>query len=162
MIDGRPYKSLKRHIGVHGMTPADYRARYNLPSDYPMVAPAYSDARREVARRLGLGRKPLAAAAPLAAAPPAVSEATAPTTAPKRRAPKPKAAAGAVKMKTARATNSKAKLAPDVAQVETTPAVPAKSLRGRKPKAAPAAVEAPPPVGAEPRRSRKPKAPKEA
>ena len=58
MIDGKPYKTLKRHISRHGLTPADYRARYNLPADYPMVAPAYSELRRETAKRLGLGRKP--------------------------------------------------------------------------------------------------------
>ncbi len=67
LIDGKPYKSLKRHLTGHGLTPADYRARYNLPATYPMVAPGYSDARRAVAKRLGLGRKPRnpdAAAAP--------------------------------------------------------------------------------------------------
>lgn len=58
MIDGKPYKALKRHLSAHGLSPADYRARYKLPADYPMVAPAYSEARREVAKRLGLGRKP--------------------------------------------------------------------------------------------------------
>ena len=57
MIDGKPYKTLKRHLSGHGLTPAQYRERYNLPADYPMVAPAYSEARREVAKRLGLGRK---------------------------------------------------------------------------------------------------------
>lgn len=64
MIDGKPYKSLKRHLGRHGLTPADYRARYGLKPDYPMVAPGYSAQRREVAQRLGLGRKPKATAAP--------------------------------------------------------------------------------------------------
>ena len=58
MIDGKPYKTLKRHLSRHGLTPAQYRERYKLPADYPMVAPAYSEARREVAKRLGLGRKP--------------------------------------------------------------------------------------------------------
>jgi predicted transcriptional regulator len=58
MIDGKPYKTLKRHLARHGLSPDEYRARYNLPRDYPMVAPAYSDARRETAKRLGLGRKP--------------------------------------------------------------------------------------------------------
>jgi predicted transcriptional regulator len=57
LIDGKPYKSLKRHIGRHGLTPTEYRQRYNLAKDYPMVAPGYSDQRREVAHRLGLGRK---------------------------------------------------------------------------------------------------------
>ena len=57
MIDGKPYKTLRRHLSTHGLTPESYRARYNLKSDYPMVAPSYSDHRREVAKKLGLGRK---------------------------------------------------------------------------------------------------------
>jgi predicted transcriptional regulator len=57
MIDGKPYKTLKRHLSGHGLTPEGYRARYNLPASYPMVAPAYSERRREVAMKLGLGRK---------------------------------------------------------------------------------------------------------
>ena len=61
LIDGKPYKSLKRHLTGHGLTPEEYRARYGLAATYPMVAPGYSDARREVAKRLGLGRKPRAA-----------------------------------------------------------------------------------------------------
>ena len=61
LIDGKRYKSLKRHLTGHGLTPEEYRSRYSLPSSYPMVAPGYSDARREVAKRLGLGRKPKAA-----------------------------------------------------------------------------------------------------
>jgi len=74
LIDGKPYKMLKRHLATNGLTPAEYRARYNLPSDYPMVAPTYADMRREVATKLGLGRKPkveapVAAPAPVKAAP---------------------------------------------------------------------------------------------
>lgn len=57
LIDGRPYKTLKRHLFGHGLTPEEYRARYNLPSDYPMVAPGYSEQRSRVAKELGLGRK---------------------------------------------------------------------------------------------------------
>jgi len=68
MIDGKPYKTLKRHLSGHGLTPDTYRARYNLPATYPMVAPGYSEARREVAKRLGLGRKPRVAEAPKTAA----------------------------------------------------------------------------------------------
>lgn len=63
MIDGKAYKTLRRHLSTHGLTPEDYRARYKLAADYPMVAPAYSDARRETAKRLGLGRKPAVAEA---------------------------------------------------------------------------------------------------
>lgn len=58
MIDGKSYKTLRRHLGTHGLTPEQYRERYNLKSDYPMVAPAYSDARRDMAKKIGLGRKP--------------------------------------------------------------------------------------------------------
>ncbi|OUC54837.1 MucR family transcriptional regulator [Sphingobium sp. GW456-12-10-14-TSB1] len=57
LIDGKAYKALKRHLSTHGLTPAEYRARYGLPADYPMVAPGYSAERREVAIRLGLGGK---------------------------------------------------------------------------------------------------------
>lgn len=62
MIDGMPYRSLRRHLNAHGLTAAEYRARYNLKSDYPMVAPNYSEQRRAIAVRLGLGRKPAAPA----------------------------------------------------------------------------------------------------
>jgi predicted transcriptional regulator len=56
---GARMKMLKRHLGTdHGMTPAEYRARWNLPADYPMVAPDYAAKRKELAVRIGLGRKP--------------------------------------------------------------------------------------------------------
>ncbi|WP_232476060.1 MucR family transcriptional regulator [Flavisphingomonas formosensis] len=57
LIDGKPYKSLKRHLRAHGLTPDQYRAQFGLKPDYPMVAPAYSETRRAVAVALGLGRK---------------------------------------------------------------------------------------------------------
>ena len=56
MIDGKPYASLVRHLKANGLTPDEYRARYNLPSSYPMVAPAYSETRSKIARTLGFGR----------------------------------------------------------------------------------------------------------
>jgi predicted transcriptional regulator len=57
--DGKKMKMLKRHLMTdHGMSPADYRAKWNLPADYPMVAPAYAAKRRELAVKIGLGRKP--------------------------------------------------------------------------------------------------------
>ena len=56
--DGQPYVSLKRHLAVRGLTPEEYRAKWGLPADYPMVAPAYSRARSEMAKTIGLGRKP--------------------------------------------------------------------------------------------------------
>ena len=50
---------LKRHLMTdHGMTPDEYRERWELPSDYPMVAPDYAEKRRELAKKIGLGRKP--------------------------------------------------------------------------------------------------------
>ena len=58
MIDGKPYKTLRRHLATNGLTPEQYRERYNLKSDYPMVAPTYSEARRTMAKKIGLGRKP--------------------------------------------------------------------------------------------------------
>ena len=54
-IHNKPYKTLKRHIGRHGLDMNAYRARYGLPSDYPSVAPNYSAARSEMAKKLGLG-----------------------------------------------------------------------------------------------------------
>ena len=79
MIDGKPYKTLRRHLAGHGLTPEQYRERYGLKSDYPMVAENYSEARRAMAKTIGLGRKPKNAAAP-------EQTAEASPTAPKRRA----------------------------------------------------------------------------
>ncbi len=57
--DGKKFKSLKRHLSTHhGMTADAYRAKWGLPSDYPMVAPAYAATRSALAKSLGLGRKP--------------------------------------------------------------------------------------------------------
>lgn len=58
LIDGKKYKALKRHLGSHGLTPQQYRERYDLPADYPMVSANYSTARSEMAKKFGLGRKP--------------------------------------------------------------------------------------------------------
>ncbi len=55
--DGKRYKTLKRHLARHGLTPAAYRAKWGLPSDYPMVAPTYSDARSAQAKSTGLGAR---------------------------------------------------------------------------------------------------------
>jgi predicted transcriptional regulator len=55
--DGRGYKALRRHLARHDLTPAAYRAKWRLPADYPMVAPAYSAQRSAMAKALGLGRK---------------------------------------------------------------------------------------------------------
>jgi predicted transcriptional regulator len=69
MIDGKPYKTLRRHLATHGMTPAEYRERYGLKADYPMVAENYSESRRAMAKKIGLGRKPGARKAAEEAAP---------------------------------------------------------------------------------------------
>lgn len=58
LIDGKPYKTLRRHLSGHNLTPETYRERYGLKPDYPMVAENYSKARREMAQKIGLGRKP--------------------------------------------------------------------------------------------------------
>lgn len=62
---GKKMKMLKRHLGTdHEMTPAEYRSRWNLPADYPMSAPAYSRKRQDLAKQIGLGRKPAEKPAP--------------------------------------------------------------------------------------------------
>jgi predicted transcriptional regulator len=58
MIDGKPYKTLKRHLSGHGLTPQQYRERYGLKPNYPMVAENYAEMRRGLAKKIGLGRKP--------------------------------------------------------------------------------------------------------
>jgi len=66
--DGRKLKMLKRHLATrYNMTPAEYRSRWGLPADYPMVAPAYAEQRSTLAKQIGLGRKP--APAPTASEP---------------------------------------------------------------------------------------------
>jgi len=62
--DGKPYATLKRHLTRLGMTPADYRAKWDLPGDYPMTAPSYSARRSELAKQLGLGQGGRKAKAP--------------------------------------------------------------------------------------------------
>ncbi len=55
-IDGKTYKTLKRHLTTHGLDPRSYRHKYGLPDDYPMVAPAYAAQRSALAKQIGLGR----------------------------------------------------------------------------------------------------------
>ena len=55
--DGKPYKTLRRHLTLKGLTPASYRAKWGLPPDYPMTSPAYSEQRSQLARSLGLGQQ---------------------------------------------------------------------------------------------------------
>lgn len=84
LIDGKPYKTLTRHLSRHGLTADQYRERYGLKPDYPMVAEAYTEHRRELAKRIGLGRKPAVAAE---------GAADKAKPAPRRAAPKAKVAA---------------------------------------------------------------------
>lgn len=65
--DSRPYKTLRRHLALCGLTPEDYRAKWGLPLDYPMTAPAYSAKRAALARALGLGLRHRPTYAPAAA-----------------------------------------------------------------------------------------------
>jgi predicted transcriptional regulator len=77
--DGKKLKMLKRHLKTrYDMTPEEYRKRWNLPHDYPMVAPSYAEQRSTLAKQIGLGRKP--APAPAAPEPPPSAKG------PKRRA----------------------------------------------------------------------------
>jgi predicted transcriptional regulator len=90
--DGKKLKMLKRHLMTHyNLTPDQYRARWNLPSSYPMVAPNYAEQRRSLAKSIGLGRKPKAAPAPAAVEAPApkprARKAAAPAPAPEAAAP---------------------------------------------------------------------------
>ena len=63
--DGKKLKMLKRHLRTsYNLSPDEYRAKWGLPHDYPMVAPSYASHRSELAKKIGLGRKPAVEAAP--------------------------------------------------------------------------------------------------
>jgi predicted transcriptional regulator len=80
--DGKKFKSLKRHIGVHyNLSPDEYRQKWNLPKDYPMVAPNYAATRSALAKSIGLGRKPAAPTPVAAEKPKRAARAAAATTA---------------------------------------------------------------------------------
>jgi predicted transcriptional regulator len=74
-IDGKPYKTLKRHLTGNGMTMDDYRERYGLPRDYPSVAASYSEQRSKLALALGLGNQRRSAASKVADVAETVAEA---------------------------------------------------------------------------------------
>jgi len=114
--DGRSFKSLKRHLQTrYGLTPQQYRAKWNLPADYPMVAPNYAAARSALARASGLGQMrsaqatsaPVAKAAPRAAPEPVAVEAPAK----KRGGRRPKAASSDAVVTGKPETNSAARSA---------------------------------------------------
>lgn len=68
LIDGRQFKSLKRHVGLHGYTPESYREHFSLPADFPMVHPEYAARRSELAKSMGLGVARRKSASPAKAA----------------------------------------------------------------------------------------------
>lgn len=82
--DNRAYKTMRRHLASRGMTPDEYRTKWGLPRDYPMVAPAYSEARSSLAKELGLGGRPRAISAPAAQVSAAPPEPTASPATPRR------------------------------------------------------------------------------
>jgi predicted transcriptional regulator len=98
MEDGKQYKTLRRHLTLRNLTPAQYREKWGLPADYPMTAPNYSAQRSELALKLGLGRK--AAEEPVAEAPkpkrPKKDKAPAPDTSAEEASTAPEAEADAM------------------------------------------------------------------
>ena len=93
--DGKPYKTLKRHLTLRGLSPEAYRAKHGLPVDYPMTAASYSEQRSKLAHALGLGsnRKGQTQAAPKAAESEETVSEAAPEAKPKRAGRSRKAAA---------------------------------------------------------------------
>lgn len=83
--DGKGYKTLRRHLASRNLTPEQYREKWGLPADYPMVAPSYSAARSQLAKNFGLGQ--LRARTAAAAAAPAPEAAAAPAKPARKRAP---------------------------------------------------------------------------
>jgi len=152
LVDGKPYKTLKRHLSTNGLTPAEYRERYKLPRDYPMVAPTYSQARRDVAAKLGLGRKPRE---------PAPAAAETPIEAPAIEATPPKPVA---KAKAAPKTTGSGRKPKPIAPVAATAPVDAPTIEAVPPKPAvkKAAPKAKSAAKAPTKPGRKPKAPKTA
>ncbi len=141
LIDGKPYKALKRHLANNGLTPGEYRARYKLPADYPLVAPSYSEKRRNVAKASGLGgRRPAATA----------TAAPAPKTGAAKPSPAPKAAV-AVPAPEAAAAKPVSPKEPAKAGKSAAKAKPASAKSAAKSVAAPVTNAAPvtPPAAAE-------------
>lgn len=126
LVDGKPYKTLKRHLATHGLTPAEYRERYGLPASYPMVAPSFAARRREIAEKIGLGgRRRAAASQPAAATPDAPAtapSAPAKSAKPSRKAPAAKPAAQSKPKAEPAATAKPKRGAKPAVQAATTPA----------------------------------------
>ncbi|WP_375195221.1 MucR family transcriptional regulator [Sphingobium sp.] len=147
LIDGTPYKTLKRHLAAHGLTPDQYRERYNLPPSYPLVALSYSQTRRAVAERVGLGKKPAAAPAkpPKRAAAPAptaikADAATAPAIADDAKKPAKAKGQGAAAAKSAPVISNRANRPTTNAKAART--APSRAKPAAKPKSLKAALEA--------------------
>src|SRR3954471_19775149 len=90
--DGKPYKTLRRHLTIRGLSPEAYREKHGLPRDYPMVAASYSEQRSALAKDLGLGQQRRKPATKANSASEKVTETAAPAEAPKGRGGRKKAA----------------------------------------------------------------------
>lgn len=127
LIDGKPYKTLTRHLARFGLTAEQYKERYGLKADYPMVAENYAAHRRELAKKIGLGRRPARPAAVEAPAETSAPEAPAETK-PKRGRPASKSSDAAPAKAPRGKAAPKAKAAPKrkaAAPKADTPAEPA-------------------------------------
>lgn len=121
LIDGKPYKTLKRHLTANGLTEKEYRERYNLPASYPMVAPNYSQMRSAVAQSYGLGKKSTAPTSALPAAADNAASADAPAAKAQKAPAKPAARktsskGGAAKTEPVAASIAKAEKGPAAAR----------------------------------------------
>ena len=128
--DGKKLKMLKRYLRTnYNMSPEDYRAKWGLPKDYPMVAPSYRETRSALAHQIGLGRnKP--------ATPPAPAKKAAPAKAPARKAAKEAPAAKVPAAKTAAAPAARKAAKPAKSKVAAVEAPQRKRLGIRTAKAA--------------------------
>ncbi|MGE0774747.1 MAG: MucR family transcriptional regulator, partial [Sphingomonadaceae bacterium] len=142
--DGKKLKMLKRHLMTrYQMTPSDYRAKWKLPADYPMVAPNYAAQRRKLAHEIGLGRKSNTPAAPAASPAKAAAPAAKPKTSAKAAPAKPAQTKAAEVKPAAAPAKSKAAAKPKAAPKPKAAAAPAaKPTRGRKKTEKPAATSA--------------------
>lgn len=134
LIDGKPYKTLKRHLATHGLTPQQYRERYNLPASYPIVAPGFAAQRRAIAERIGLGRRKPAAASAKPADKGAPAKALRKASTPKAAAPVKAAAKIASAKRAAKASEATGSTAKAAAPAKTATAPSRK--KAAKPKAA--------------------------
>ncbi|MDR7038313.1 putative transcriptional regulator [Methylobacterium sp. BE186] len=102
--DGKPYKTLRRHLTIRGLTPESYREKWGLPRDYPMVSSSYSAARSSLAKSLGLGQQRRKSAPPAALARETGTKVAPPSVSSKGRGARTKAAEPAPKPRSRRKT----------------------------------------------------------